>query len=63
MIAARGGSSGAGAGQSNGDSAEAATYWWTIQSMAFRVVLFTLRVQATTMPVILRRLELTERAS
>lgn len=30
-------------------------YWWTIQSMAFGVVLFTLFVQATSMPWLLRR--------
>ena len=34
-------------------------YWYTIQSMAFGVVLFTLFVQAPTMPVLLRRLQLT----
>jgi len=33
-------------------------YWWTIQSMAFGVVLFTLFVQAPTMPWLLRRLGL-----
>ena len=31
-------------------------YWWTIQSMAFGVVLFTLFVQAPTTPWLLRRL-------
>lgn len=31
-------------------------YWWTIQSMAFGVVLFTLLVQAPTTPLLLRRL-------
>lgn len=30
-------------------------YWWTIQSMAFGVVLFTLFVQAPSMPWLLRR--------
>ncbi|MDZ7768320.1 MAG: cation:proton antiporter [Woeseiaceae bacterium] len=30
-------------------------YWWTIQSMAFGVVLFTLFVQAPTMPWLIRR--------
>lgn len=30
-------------------------YWWTIQSMAFGVVLFTLFVQAPTMPWVIRR--------
>jgi CPA1 family monovalent cation:H+ antiporter len=34
-------------------------YWWTIQSMAFGVVLFTLFVQAPTMPWLLRRTGLT----
>lgn len=34
-------------------------YWWTIQSMAFGVVLFTLLVQAPTMPPLLRRTGLT----
>ena len=38
-------------------------YWWTIQSMAFGVVLFTLLVQAPTMPWLLRRLELTQPVS
>ncbi|MEA3278535.1 MAG: sodium:proton antiporter [Pseudomonadota bacterium] len=33
-------------------------YWWTIQSIAFGVVLFTLAVQAPTMPLLLRRLGL-----
>lgn len=33
-------------------------YWWTIQSMAFGVVLFTLFVQAPTMPWLLRRTRL-----
>ena len=36
-------------------------YWWTIQSIAFGVVLFTLVVQAPTMPLLLRRLGLTNR--
>jgi len=30
--------------------------WWTIQSMAFGVVLFTLFIQAPTVPLLLRRL-------
>lgn len=34
-------------------------YWWTIQSIAFGVVLFTLAVQAPTMPLLLRRSGLT----
>lgn len=34
-------------------------YWFTIQSMAFGVVLFTLMVQAPTMPLLLRRSGLT----
>ena len=38
-------------------------YWWTIQSIAFGVVLFTLVVQAPTMPLLLRRLGLTDRNS
>lgn len=29
-------------------------YWWTIQSMAFGVVLFTLLVQAPTLPLVVR---------
>ena len=33
-------------------------YWWTIQSMAFGVVLFTMVVQASSMPWLLRRLRL-----
>jgi CPA1 family monovalent cation:H+ antiporter len=33
-------------------------YWWTIQSIAFGVVLFTLAVQAPTMPLLLRWLGL-----
>ncbi|MCB1866180.1 MAG: sodium:proton antiporter [Chromatiales bacterium] len=33
-------------------------YWWTIQSIAFGVVVFTLFVQAPTMPWLLRRLAL-----
>ena len=33
-------------------------YWWTIQSIAFGVVLFTLTVQAPTMPLLLRWLGL-----
>ncbi|MGD2082725.1 MAG: sodium:proton antiporter, partial [Chromatiales bacterium] len=35
-------------------------YWWTIQSIAFGVVLFTLFVQAPTMPWMLRRTGLAE---
>ena len=35
-------------------------YWWTIQSIAFGVVLFTLVVQAPTMPLLLRRLGLAD---
>ncbi len=35
-------------------------YWWTIQSMAFGVVLFTLLVQAPTMPALLSRLGITK---
>ena len=30
-------------------------YWWTIQSIAFGVVLFTLFLQATTMASAIRR--------
>ena len=37
-------------------------YWWTIQSMAFGVVLFTLLVQAPTMPALLRRLQIDTRS-
>jgi CPA1 family monovalent cation:H+ antiporter len=37
-------------------------YWWTLQSIAFGVVLFTLFVQAPTMPLLLRRLGLSSRA-
>jgi len=33
-------------------------YWWTIQSIAYGVVLFTLFVQAPTMPALLRRVRL-----
>jgi CPA1 family monovalent cation:H+ antiporter len=29
-------------------------YWWTIQSVAYGVVLFTLLVQAPTMPLLLK---------
>ena len=36
-------------------------YWWTIQSIAFGVVLFTLTVQAPTMPLLLRWLGLADR--
>lgn len=32
-------------------------YWWTIQSMAFGVVLFTLFVQAPTVPWLIRRVK------
>ncbi|MGI9325228.1 MAG: cation:proton antiporter [Pseudomonadales bacterium] len=38
-------------------------YWWTIQSMAFGVVLFTLFVQAPSMPRLLSKLGLTEKRS
>lgn len=31
-------------------------YWWTIQSIAYGVVLFTLLVQAPTMPLLMKRL-------
>ncbi len=31
-------------------------YWWTIQSMVFGVVMFSLLVQGTTFPVLLKRL-------
>jgi CPA1 family monovalent cation:H+ antiporter len=30
-------------------------YWWTIQAMAYGVVLFTLFVQAPTVPPLIRR--------
>jgi CPA1 family monovalent cation:H+ antiporter len=33
-------------------------YWWTIQSIGFGVVLFTLIVQATTNPILMRKLKL-----
>lgn len=33
-------------------------YWWTIQAIAYGVVLFTLFVQAPTMPALLRRVRL-----
>lgn len=33
-------------------------YWWTIQSIGFGVVLFTLLVQATTNPILMRKLKL-----
>ena len=33
-------------------------YWWTIQSIAFGVVIFTLFIQAPTMNILLRRLKL-----
>lgn len=36
-------------------------YWWTIQSMAFGVVLFTLFVQAPTTPALLRRTGLVDK--
>lgn len=32
-------------------------YWWTIQSIGFGVVLFTLIVQATTNPILVRKLK------
>ena len=34
-------------------------YWWTIQSMGFGVVMFTLLCQATTTPFLLKKLRLT----
>ena len=34
-------------------------YWWTIQSITYGVVLFTLFVQAPTMPWLMRRLKIT----
>jgi CPA1 family monovalent cation:H+ antiporter len=34
-------------------------YWWTIQSIGFGVVLFTLIVQATTNPMLLKKLKIT----
>lgn len=33
-------------------------YWWTIQSIAYGVVVFTLFVQAPTMPVLMKKLKL-----
>ena len=33
-------------------------YWWTLQSIAFGVVLFTLFIQGPSMPPLLRRLNL-----
>jgi CPA1 family monovalent cation:H+ antiporter len=36
-------------------------YWWTIQSIAFGVVLFSLLVQAPSMPPLIRRLGLANR--
>ena len=36
-------------------------YWWTIQSIAFGVVLFSLLVQAPTVPPLIRRLGLAKR--
>lgn len=36
-------------------------YWWTIQSIAFGVVLFTLVVQASTHPLLLRILGMSEK--
>jgi CPA1 family monovalent cation:H+ antiporter len=36
-------------------------YWSTIQSIAFGVVLFSLLVQAPSMPALIRRLGLTKR--
>ena len=35
-------------------------YWWTIQSIGFGVVLFTLVVQATTNPALLKKLKLSQ---
>ncbi|TDF34874.1 sodium:proton antiporter [Alteromonadaceae bacterium M269] len=35
-------------------------YWWTIQSIGFGVVLFTLVFQATTNPALLKKLKLTQ---
>jgi CPA1 family monovalent cation:H+ antiporter len=35
-------------------------YWWTIQSIGFGVVLFTLIVQATTNPTLLKKLKLSQ---
>lgn len=37
-------------------------YWWTIQSIGFGVVLFTLVVQATTNPALLRKLKLSKQS-
>ncbi len=33
-------------------------YWWTIQSIGFGIVLFTLIVQATTTPILVRKLKI-----
>jgi CPA1 family monovalent cation:H+ antiporter len=33
-------------------------YWWTIQSIGFGVVLFTLIVQSTTNPLLVKKLKL-----
>lgn len=33
-------------------------YWWTIQSIGFGIVLFTLIVQATTNPILVRKLKI-----
>lgn len=33
-------------------------YWWTIQSIGFGIVLFTLIVQATTNPMLVRKLKI-----
>ena len=33
-------------------------YWWTIQSIGFGIVLFTLIVQATTTPLLVRKLNI-----
>jgi len=35
-------------------------YWWTVQSIAFGVVLFTLFVQAPTLPLVMRQHELSK---
>ncbi len=36
-------------------------YWWTVQSICYGVVLFSLLVQAPTMPMLLRRFNLTSK--
>ena len=35
-------------------------YWWTLQSISYGVVLFTLLVQATSMEALLRRLKISD---